>query len=157
MKLFVRRGGLIYSRLEDFDLALLRLVPPLLDSVGENGVDPAADRLRPEIFRDDAARSAEYRRLAGELIDQGRADDAAALGGLIGAVASGEPLTSDQAAGWMRAINQARLVLGARLGIEDDGWERSSGLSPEDPHVVMLHLLGRIQDDLIAALAADLD
>jgi len=156
MKLFYRQDGMIHSRLREFEVALLRMVPQLIDTVGQQGVDPAADRLTPEVFTDDVDRSAEYRRLAGDLIDQGRRDDAAALAELIDAVESGDPLTDEQAAGWMRAINQARLILGARLGIEDDGWEATSGLSPEEPAVLMLHLLGRIQSHLIGALTGAL-
>lgn len=156
MSLFARDGDRIYSRLREFDLALLRMVPQLIETVGEGGVDPAADRLTPEVFADDAERSAEYRRLAGDLIDKGRIEDATALRDLIDAVEAGDSLTDEQASGWMRAINQARLILGARLGIDDDGWEETSGLSPEEPAVLMLHLLGQIQGDLIGALAAGL-
>ncbi|NND01592.1 MAG: DUF2017 family protein [Acidimicrobiia bacterium] len=156
MRLFYRRNGLIHSQLREFDIALLRMVPQLIDTVGPTGADPAADRLSPEVFSQDEERSAEFRRLAGDLIDQGREDDVVALRELIDAVESGEPLTDEQASSWMRAINQARLILGARLGIEDDGWEEASGLSPEEPSVLMLHLLGRIQGHLIAALAGGL-
>lgn len=154
--LFSSEDGLIHAELTEFDLQLLAMVPPLIASVGDPEVDPAGARLTPEVFTGDAERSAEYRRLAGDLIDQGREDDAAALRELIEAVAAGDPLTEDQAAGWMRAINQARLILGARLGIEDDDWEETSGLSPEEPAVLLLHLLGRIQGHLIAALAGGL-
>ena len=154
MKLFYRREGEIYGRLREFDLALLRMVPPLIDTVGEPGADPAADRLTPEVYGDSAEKSEEYRRLAGEIIDDGRADDVASLRDLLDAVETGRPLTDEQAAGWMRAINQARLILGARLGIEDDGWEDIGAISMDDPHVVMLQLLSRIQHDLVEALAA---
>ncbi len=153
MKLFYRRHGMIHSRLREFEIELLRMVPRLIDTVGNHGGDPAADRLTPEVFSGDRERSAEYRRLAGDLIDQGRADDVAALEDLIDAVESGEPLSDEQASGWMRAINQARLILGARLGIENDGWEETGGLSPQEPAVLMLHLLGQIQTHLIEALA----
>ena len=157
MKLFYRAEGLIHSRLQEFDLALLRMVPQLIDTLGAVGFDPAVERFTPRVFADDEERSAEYRRLAGELIDDGRAEDAAALRDLLGAVESGDALTDEEASCWMRAINQARLILGARLGIEDDGWEETSGLSPEDPSVLMLHLLGRMQSHLIAALVGGLE
>lgn len=156
MKLFYRDGGQIHSRLREFDLALLRMVPDLVATVGEPGIDPAADRLTPQVYDEDAERSAEYRRLAGELIDSGRAEDVTALRDLIDSVEVGRPLTDEQASGWMRAINQARLVLGARLGIEEDGWEEKSEIPMDDPRVVMLQLLSRIQSDLIRALSAGL-
>ena len=155
MKLFYRDGAEIHSRLREFDLALLRMVPALIDTVGEPGIDPAADRLTPQVH-DDEERSAEYRRLAGDIIDDGRAEDVAALRDLIDAVEVGRALTDEEASGWMRTINQARLILGARLGIEDDDWEDTSGISLDEPHVVMLQLLSRIQHDLIGALAAGL-
>lgn len=156
MTLFYREDGLIHCRLREVELTLLRMVPQLIATVGEPAVDPAAERLTPEVFSGDMERSREFRHLAGDLIDQGRADDVAALRDLVDAVASGTALTEEQASGWMRAINQARLIIGARLGIEEDGWEETSGLSPADPSVVMLHLLSRIQSHLIAALSGGL-
>lgn len=154
MKLFVREGNAIRSRLREFELALLRMVPQLIDTVGEPGIDRAADRLTPQVYADDSERSAEFRRLAGELIDDGRAEDVAALRDLVDAVEVGRSLTEEQAAGWMRAINHARLILGARLGIEEDGWEETSGVSMDQPQVVMLQLLTQIQADLIGALSS---
>lgn len=153
MRLFATRDGSIVPRLSDFEVAILRMVPRLIDSVGGWDDDPAAERLTPEVFADDPERSAEFRRLAGELIDAGRAEDAAALDDLIESAAAGIPLTEQQAGSWMRAINQARLILGARLGIEEDGWEETSSFAPDDPHVVLLHLLSRIQGDLIRAVS----
>lgn len=152
MRLFYGQDGRVHSRLGDFEAALLRMVPRVVASVGESEVDPAATRLTPDVF-DDSKRSEEFRRLAGELIDTGRADDVAAIESFLESVRDGESLTEEQADGWLRAINQARLVIGARLGIEEDGWEETTDLSPDDPRVALLHLLGRIQGDLIRALS----
>ena len=49
-------------------------------------------------------------------------------------------------------VNEARLALGARLGIVEDGWE-SDGRTASDPVALLLRYLTGYQDDLIRALA----
>ncbi len=154
MRLFSRRGGAIHARLSEFHLAVLGLVPRLLATVGEVGVDPAADRLTPEVYPDDPERSEEFRHLAAEMIDRGRDADQAAFAAGLEKVAGGAPLTSDEAASWMRAIGHARVILGARLGITADGWETTT--DTDDSRIAVLHFLGHLQDDLVAVLTGEL-
>lgn len=157
MSRFIRLDGEISADLEDIEVGILRLVPPLLAGVGEPGVDRGADRLRYEVHADDPERSAEFRRLASDLVDGGRAADIAALVESIDAVADGAALSDDAAAGWVGAINQARVVLAARLGIDDDGWGEGPELAGGDPSRVMLLLLSFIQTDLVDVLEDALD
>ena len=156
MRLFFVDDGAIRSRLNDFEVGVLRLVPDLLASVGESDTDPAAGRLRPQIHPDDPERSEEFRRLAADMIDGSRKSDAAALAAGLDQVAAGGSLSSDEAAGWMRALAHARVILGARLGIEDDGWEADRRAAAGDMRIGVLHLLGHVQDDLIAVLTRNL-
>ena len=69
-------------------------------------------------------------------------------------MAAGGSLSFEEASGWMRALAHARVILGARLGIEDDGWEANPAAG--DMRLGVLQLLGHVQDDLIAALTRDL-
>ena len=156
MRLFVVRDGVIRSRLSDFEVAVLRLVPQLLAGVGESAADPAADRLVPQVHRDDPERSEEFRRLAADMIQGTREADADVLAAGIDQVAGGGPLSFEEAASWMRALAHARVILGARLGIEEDGWEGDRAAAAGDTRIGVLHLLGHVQDDLVAALTSDL-
>lgn len=156
MRLFVVRDGAIRSRLGDFEIAVLRLVPKLLASVGDSAADPAAERLTPQVYPDDPERSAEFRRLAADMIEGTREADADALADGLDRVAAGGTLSFEEAAGWMRALAHARVILGARLGIEEDGWEGDRAAAAADTRIGVLHLLGHVQDDLVAALTSDL-
>ena len=154
MKLFVVSDGVIRSRLNDFEIAVLRLVPQLLAGVGDVGVDPAADRLTPQVHPADPERSEEFRRLAADMIQGTRDTDADALADGLERIEAGGSLSFEEAAGWMRALAHARVILGARLGIEEDGWEGNP--ADGDARIDVLHFLGHVQDDLVAALTSDL-
>ena len=61
-------------------------------------------------------------------------------------------LTEDQAAGWLSALNDVRLALGAMLGISEDTPDQ---LPPDHPHAAHLdvyHWLTVMQDLLVEAL-----
>ncbi len=60
-------------------------------------------------------------------------------------------LTDEEAESWIRVIGDARLALGARLGIEQDEWEQDRKLSMSREGA-MLHYLGYLQDRLVAVL-----
>ena len=61
-------------------------------------------------------------------------------------------LTEDQAAGWLSALNDVRLALGAMLGISEDTPDQ---LPPDHPHAAHLdvyHWLTVMQDLLVETL-----
>jgi len=153
---FVRTAAGIEVHIKDLEIAVLRLIPRLLDDVGEPGVDPAATRLAPDVHPDDAARSEEFRRLSREMIEDGRQEDRDIFAACLDAVEAGEPLSPEDAEAWMRAIGEARLILGARLGIDDDGWETDRTAARSDPRIGVLHLLGHLQDALVGVLMSGL-
>ncbi|MGH7746972.1 MAG: DUF2017 family protein, partial [Candidatus Dormibacteria bacterium] len=63
-------------------------------------------------------------------------------------------LSEDEALTWIRALNHLRLVAGARLGIDDDGWEeRGDGSLLEREEYAMLVTLGWVQENVVAALS----
>jgi hypothetical protein len=127
--------------------AILRQLPGLLDSVGDPSDDPAAARLRPSAYPDDPDAEAEFRRLmAGELDEARSADRAGFLEDLSGPAV----LDEERAGAWLRILSESRLVLAARLGIEEDGWEEI--MPDSDPEVTLLHYLGWLQEELIEAM-----
>ena len=153
MSSFLWQDGEIIARLDDLDRAVLSAVPGLVASVGELGIDPAAGRLEAAVHRDDPELSAEFLRLAGDIIDEGRQADLAAFVAGYERASQGGSLTPGEAESWARALTTARLILGARLGIEEDGWEEDPTTDRFDPRIAALYVLGRLQESLMAALS----
>jgi hypothetical protein len=66
-------------------------------------------------------------------------------------------LNDEQAAEWLAALNQIRLVLGTRLDVTEELYE--AGLPPDDPRgpgMAMYHYLGLLQEQAVEAVAAGL-
>lgn len=132
--------------------------------------DPALARLFPDGYRDDPEASAELR---GLIQDDLRASKLANIGIVLGSLStvatSAGAATSDrmirldeeQAEAWMLALNDARLVLGTRLDLQDDTdilaeFDAAIGRDPAGPAVFaisMYQFLSLIQESLIGALA----
>jgi Domain of unknown function (DUF2017) len=131
--------------------ALLDLADELTGLVETD--DAAVGRLFPAAFRDDAEASAEFDRLVhGELVS-GRL---AALETVRRTVAA-DRLDEEQLAAWCGALNDLRLVLGERLGVTEDTYERE--LDPDDPRAPELAVFGWLtwlQGNVVEALASRL-
>ena len=61
-------------------------------------------------------------------------------------------ITDEAAEIWMRVIGDARLVLGARLGIQHDDWEMDPSLA-DSGEGALVNYLGYLQDSLIQVLS----
>ncbi len=156
MTAFRWRDGVIEARLGAVEKALLAALPQLITQVGEVGTDPAAARLRPVVHPHDAARSAEYLSLSSDLIEGERDRDLETFAAGLTEPSGPWTLTANQAMSWVRVLTTARIILGARIGIEEDGWEQDPAVDPRDPRVAALHVLARLQDSLVRALRASL-
>ncbi len=146
---FRRRGDRIEVRLNAQQRRVVALALGILDSVdpGEDG-DPAAARLAYRAHPDDPEANARFRSLTDGMLSEARRRDREAFAGSL----AGASLERDTAEAWLRVVGEARLVLAARLGITDDGWD--DGVVPEtaSPEMLLLELLGHVQDDLVRAL-----
>jgi Domain of unknown function (DUF2017) len=115
--------------------------------------DASVGRLFPAAFRDDAEASAEYDQLVhGELVS-GRL---AALR-TVDQTIEADQLDEEQLAAWCGALNDLRLVLGARLGVTEDTYEEE--LDPNDPRAPELAVFGWLtwlQGSAVEALASRL-
>lgn len=145
------RDGRISLQLDPAETAFLSDMLRMLDSVGEVEGDPGEKRLNVPAYLGDAEAAAEWRRLMGAQIDDDRAKDRRALRAVIeseGTVA----IDPAQAEAILRAVNEARLVLAARLGIEveSDYRELDAG------GAVALHYLGLFIEDLTDELSGTL-
>lgn len=92
-------------------------VLPLLAGIGAKGADPAADRLMVPVYLNDPEANEEWWRLMGQDLDAARQADRAVFSKMV----SGEApvvLDLEEADAVLRVLNEVRLALGARLGIE---------------------------------------
>ena len=145
-------GGDIRLRLPRDERALLRSLPGQLRSLlVEAPDDPSLERLFPPAY-DDAESEAQYRRLMGDELLEGRRR---ALR-VIEETLDEDRLTKEQAESWLTALNDLRLVLGTRLDVTEDMLlER---LRPDDPNAFEVSLyayLSWLQEQLVEALAHD--
>ena len=138
--------------LADWEHDALQTIPDLLASVG--GDDPAAGRLDQSPYPDDPEAATEFRRLMAEEMTQSRVADRSAFELTVEQAVRGVTLSLGEAEAWLRVLGEARLILAARLGISDDGWEDE--FSEHDPPVALLHYLGFLQASLEETLEARL-
>ena len=144
--------GDIRLRLPRDERALLRSLPAQLHRLlADAPDDPSLERLFPPAY-DDAEDEAEYRRLMGDELLEGRRRALRVLEETL----DQDRLTKEQAEAWLTALNDLRLVLGTRLEVTEDMLlER---LRPDDPNAFEISLyayLSWLQEQLVDALAYD--
>lgn len=144
------RRGAVRVELSAAEVQLLSSLPEMLDAVGTDPRDPAGPRLNQSAYPDDPMASAEFEVSHAAALEEVRTEDRSTFASTLGKSIEGVDLTEDQAASWMRVVGDGRLVLAARLGIEDDRWEHES---PSDPQMLMVHYLTHLQSELIDALS----
>lgn len=127
--------------------AFLGDVLPMLAGIGAPGSDPAADRLNVPVYLDDPDANQEWWRLMGQDLDAARRADRAVFGKVVSA--DGDVvLNEEDADAVLRVLNEARLALGARFGIDV---EEDHDQIPQDSRQVMDYL-GWIQEELTVEL-----
>lgn len=147
MSHFKTVGDVIRMDLSPQERMFLGDVLPLLAGIGAPGSDPAADRLRVPVYLDDPDANKEWWRLMGEDLESGRRADRAVFEKAISTDGS-VTLEIEEANAMLRVLNEARLALGARFGIEV---ESDHAELPEDSRQV-LDYLGWIQEELTVEL-----
>jgi hypothetical protein len=123
--------------------------------------DPVVDRLFPDIYPDRPEESAEFRQYTEGDLKTGKIDQAGAILAALPDDGPGEVrLDAETAEAWLRAINDARLAMGTRLGIRaetDLGEELDDAVlhDPASSRVFQLSVyayLGYLQESLLNAL-----
>ena len=144
------RDGGVRIRLDAEERDLLRSLPEQLrELLQETPDDPSLRRLFPPAS-DDEEIEQEYRRLMAPDLRDRRLDALAVMEGTVDA----ERLTQDEAAAWLSALNDMRLVLGTRLDVTED--LDPSALAPDDPRVPGLALYGYLSwvvEQLVEAMS----
>jgi hypothetical protein len=150
---FRRTESGIQLHLEPTEYTVLERVPALVGSVGADGRDPATLRLDPPVHPEDDLASAEFSRLAGGEVAQGRSSDAARFERTL---QQGSPalLTNEDAEAWVRTLGTARVAIVARSGhVHDD--ESFAAADRRDPNLLLVDYLGGLQEELVLVLLAD--
>lgn len=147
---FHRNGDVIEVSLSRRERSVLSALPATLASLRPD--EPAAERLDPPAYPEDGEASEGFRDLVADDLRNARHEDRA---GFARSVRAGS-LTDEEAEMWIRVIGDTRILIGARLGIEDDGWEGDRSMA-ESPEAALLHYLGYLQDSLAHALGEGLD
>jgi hypothetical protein len=151
MRHFTATAGGIRVQLSEEERVFLGDVLPLLAGLGSPGSDPAADRLHIPVYLDNSEANEEWWRLMGPDLSEARRADRAVYERML---SSDQPVTIDvdDADAVLRVINEARLTLGARFGIDV---ESDHDTLPEDSRQV-LDYLGWIQEKLTVELMRSL-
>jgi len=98
---------------------------------------------------DDEELEREYRELTRGQLDAGRERSIETLRETAGR----ELLTPEEADAWLRALNDARLVLGTRLDItEDFDWDAFDASDPQAPEIALYAYLSWLQEQLVEAM-----
>ena len=131
------------------------LVGNLLDQVVEllgtdDRDDPALARLFPDAYSDDPEAASEFRRLTSDDITEAKIANARTAQSSL-TTDRKTPLTQDAQQAWLRTLTDLRLTLGARLGVDADGF------APSADHQVLamrdlFDWLGYVQESLVVAL-----
>jgi hypothetical protein len=144
------RRGLVVDLSPD-ERRFLGDVVPMLASLAGPEADPAAARLQVPVYLDDPESNDEWWRLMGSELEEARRSDRALFEEVVGEKGP-RVLTTDEGDALLRVLNEARLVLGARLGIEVE--EDHDRVTPE--RRAALDILGWFQEELTEALTGAL-
>lgn len=140
-------------RLPADEIEALGMVNELLASVGTHEGDPAARRLAVPAYPDDTEANEEFERLMGPELDTSRvADRSAVETTLEEARRSSVILSPSEAEAWLLVLNEARLALAARLGIEEEGWGEDEAALASNPTLAFLHYLTYLHGELTMVL-----
>lgn len=146
---------------------------PLFAQVGLSGPltppeDPVLKRLLPDAYRDDPDDAAEFRRFTEQTLSSAKVHNAEAMiGSLVDGGLSFDPAETestqqievelDPAAvqAWLRALNDIRISLAIRLGIDTDEDVMLISRSADESVQAMAEIydwLGFVQESLVGAL-----
>jgi hypothetical protein len=141
------RGGVYKLRLSPEERDLLRDLPNQLKNLLAETDEPALKRLFPPAYIDDPEGEAEYRRLVGSDLLQGRQ---ASLDTMAASIDATE-LDEQQITAWLSSLNDLRLVIGTQLDVQEDD-------EPMDtPIHQVYYYLSMLEEAVISALASQYD
>ncbi|MGH3646475.1 MAG: DUF2017 family protein [Micromonosporaceae bacterium] len=120
--LFRAEGELCVTTLRRSEVAILRRVfTETATVVGDpRGEDPVVRRLFPDVYPDDPEQAREFRRLTEQDLSSEKSHQVSVVLGTLPERGGQLRLDAEYAEAWLRALTDARLAIGVRLGIDDD-------------------------------------
>jgi hypothetical protein len=148
---FRYRSGKIVVELPKEEREFLSDVLELLASIPSSGDDPATRRLQVPVYLDDPEANSEWWLFMGEELSIARSADRGVYQRVM--ETDGKiTLTTEEADAFLRVLNEGRLALGARFGLEV---EADHDQLPEEQRQV-LDYLGWTLEEMTVALSAAL-
>ncbi len=123
----------------------------------EEPEDPALRRLFPTAYSHDAQAASDFRRFTQHGLYESKLTDLAVVRADLATIAGTEGtavIADDHVDGWLKSLTSVRLVLGSRVGADDEDQDLSD-LDPDDPRARLVDLfnwLGYVQESLVEAL-----
>ena len=143
-----RRDGTFGLRLPADERDILAALPGQLREALDAG-EPTLYRLFPPAYSDDDAANADYARLVGATLLDGKRR---ALDHLE-RTAHAETLTEDDLGAWLGALESLRLVLGTQLDVTEESYRPLDPAAPDAPRLALYHWLSWLQEEVVQALS----
>jgi hypothetical protein len=147
----LRRDGTYAVRLPTEERDVLAALPGQLRDALATG-EPTLYRLFPPAHVDDDEANAEYARLVGAGLLEGKLLALAELE----RTAYDETLGEDGLGAWLGALESLRLVLGTQLDVTEESYTPLDTADPDAPRLALYHWLSWLQDEVVQALSARL-
>jgi hypothetical protein len=146
--MFKHVGDVIVMEATGQEVAFLGQIPSLLDTVGTVDGDQGYAVLHRRLCLDDDDVDREMQALVSPEIDAQRRHDRESF---MRCLRNRSAISFDDAHGFLRSLNAARLVLAARAGAFNEGvvWEDRID---QDPNLAAVAWLGYVQGELIKAV-----
>ncbi|CAM3849006.1 DUF2017 domain-containing protein [Nocardiopsis rhodophaea] len=117
--------------------------------------DPVLARLFPDAYGDDTEASGDFRRYTEDDLRLHKRKNAQTMLAELPAVGGTLHLDLGDAHAWMKAINDVRLALGTRLGVDEETYAREERGELDEGDAAALHIydwLGSLQESLVQSL-----
>ncbi len=147
MKIKPVRDG-VEVKLERGIVEFLLQFADLLDGIQPGSDDPAANRLHVPVYLDDPDANGEWWQYMGSELDESRRADRSAYREALAASVKGTVISKLEAYAMVRVLNESRLALAARVGVEIEDDYESLG----DHESMMLQALAELQMGFLQAL-----
>jgi len=146
-----RRDGTFRVHLPAEERDVLAALPDQLrDALDAD--EPTLYRLFPPAYVDDDEGNADYARLVGDGLLDGKLR---ALDHLE-RTAHAETLTEDDLGAWLGGIESLRLVLGTQLDVTEESYGPLDPSDPDAPRLALYHWLSWLQEEVVQALSTTL-
>jgi uncharacterized protein DUF2017 len=146
-----RRDGTYAVRLPAEEREVLAALPGQLRDALAAG-EPTLYRLFPPAHADDDDANADYARLVGAGLLEGKLLALAELE----RTAYDETLGEDGLGAWLGALESLRLVLGTQLDVTEESYGPLDAADPDAPRLALYHWLSWLQEEVVQALSATL-